>query len=244
MIGLLFLSQALAFDHTHARFGEFLDGAVGERRVDYEALAKRSDTLDAYLAEVAAVDASGFTDDQQLALYVNAYNAYTLRLILDERPLKSIFDLDANKVWDTRKYRVAGGELTLNQMEHEHVRKLGDGRIHAVLNCAAKGCPPLRPNPFVATDTDGQLTAGARGWAATNAYRLEASTLHLSQLFDWYAGDFAHDNQGDLAGLDDKGENAVWFLAKFLPADEAKRLQKGDLTVAWTPYDWALNGDD
>jgi len=243
MIAVLLMSQALAFDHTHADFGAFIAGAVGETRVDYDMLAKRTDKLDAYLKTVADVDATSFSDGEKMALYVNAYNAYTLRLILDERPLKSIFDLDDGKIWDVRKYRVAGTELTLNQMEHEHVRKLGDGRIHAVLNCAARGCPPLRKNAFVSTGVDAQLTAGAKGWAATNAYRIEGSTLHLSQLFDWYGDDFKPENKGDIPGLDGKGESAAWFLVKYLPDGAAARLRRGDLTVQWTQYDWALNGE-
>ncbi len=241
LTALFILTSALAFDHSHADLGAFLDGAVGAATVDYGALAKRSGKLDGYLKSIAEADDSKFSDAEKLALNVNAYNAYTLRTVLDALPLDSIMELDGGKVWDKRKFEVAGSDLTLNQMEHERVRKLADGRVHAVLNCAAKGCPPLREAPFLPIETEKQLNAAAAGWAATNAYRIEGSTIGLSQLFDWYADDFKSANKGDIPGLEGKAENAVWFLIPHLPDADAERLKKGDLSVVWVEYDWALN---
>lgn len=244
MIALL-VTAALAdsgpFDQNHTQLATFLSGAVTEKGVDYAVLATRRPALDGYLAQVKAADPTSWTDAQKLALYVNAYNAYTLATILDSGPPASIQDLDAGKVWDTRRFTVAGQELTLNQIEHEHARKLADGRVHSVLNCASKGCPPLPPTPLTATNQATQLDEGVKRWARTNAFTLTGTDLKLSMVFDWYGDDFTKENHGDLAKVDGEAENAVWFLSRFTDDATKQKLLSGTLTVGWQPYDWTLN---
>ena len=232
---------ALGFDHHHSRFATFLDDAVTPQGVDYATLATRSDTLDAYLKELAEADASGFDPAQQLALYVNAYNAYTLRLMLDS-DVASIREIDNGKVWDTRTFPVAGALLTLNQMEHEHARKLADGRVHAVLNCASKGCPPLPPDPLVGEGIDAQLNAAATRWAHTNAFALSGDTVALSRIFDWYGDDFASVKaERDLPKVSGKEEQALWFLAPYVDETTRATLLSGELAATWAEYDWSRN---
>lgn len=234
-------AEAADFDHTHAKLAAVLAGAVSDRGVNYGTLAGRKADLDAYLAMVATADASAFTPTQKLALYVNAYNAYTIKTILDSGPPASIMDLDGGKVWDVRKFKVAGADVTLNTMENGNARKLTDGRVHSVLNCASKGCPPLYTTPMVADKVGAALDEGARRWVRTNAYSLDGDTLTLSKIFDWYGDDFVKENKGDLPGLDGKGENAAWFLIKYVDEPTKARLQAGNLTLAWQDYDWSLN---
>ena len=179
--------------------------------------------------------------EQQLALYVNAYNAHTLATVLDAMPLKSIMDLDGGKVWDTRTFPVGGRSLTLNQIEHEHIRKLGDGRIHAVVSCASRGCPALPPDPLRAQTCEAQLTSAARSWAGTNAFRVDGGTVYLSSIFDWYGEDLAPYAKGDLAKVDGKAEAALWFLSTVVGEKERVRLLSGELDAAWASYDWTLN---
>ena len=238
----LLVGLALAgsdFDHDYTALDRFYGDAVSARGVDYDALATRRAQLDEAIAAIADAPVDEFTASQQLALYVNAYNAYTLATVLDARPLKSIMDIDGGKVWDTRKFRVAGRDLTLNQIEHGNVRRLGNGRIHAAVNCASKGCPPLPPDPLRGSTSEAQLDAAARTWAATNAYRIEGGTVYLSSIFDWYADDFPA--RGDIPGVDGKAEAALWFLSDFVGADAKARLTGGGLTAAWQSYDWSLN---
>jgi hypothetical protein len=242
---LTFTSLAAAgdggFDHNHGAFGAFLQGAVDGLYVDYALLATRRTMLEQYLDEVAEVDASGFTTSQKLALYVNAYNAYTIDLVLDEGLPRSIRDLDGGKVWDTRTFRVAKSDLTLNQMEHDHARKLADGRVHAVVNCASKGCPPLPPQPITAAGLERELDAGVRRWAATNAYRMEGTTVLLSKIFDWYGEDFAGSAKGDLPKVEGEAEAAFWFLSRYADSATAAKLTSGQFTATWMEYDWTLN---
>lgn len=231
-----------SFDHTHAEWAGVLAGAVSTSgAVDYAAIGARRARLDGYLAQVSDADPTGWSSAQKLAFYVNAYNAYTVRTVLDAGSPASIRDLDGGKVWDTRKFGVAGRELTLNQIENGEVRPLGDGRVHAVLNCASKGCPPLPPAPVLATSLEAQLDEGARRWARTNGYTLSGSSVGLSQVFDWYAADFTDENRGDIPGVDGNAENALWFLSRFVDEPTRARLVAGGLTSSWTPYDWSLN---
>lgn len=243
MIVSALATAALAggFDHSHAAFADFLQGAVGDRGVDYAALKAREPQLDAYLAALAAADPSSFTPAQKLALAVNAYNAFTLKTVLGAGPPASIMDLDGGKVWDTRRFTLAGGAHTLNAIENQQARTLADGRVHAVLNCASRGCPPLSPAPLSADALDAQLDAAARRWAKTNAFRIEGGTLYLSKIFDWYGDDFVKENRGDLPGLEGEAENAAWFLVRFVDEPTKERLRSGALTAAWQDYDWSLN---
>jgi hypothetical protein len=236
-------SPALAapFDHAHPLLATFLNGAVSDTGVDYGALASRRATLDAYLAEVKTADPTGWSNEQKLAFYVDAYNAYTLATVLDAGPPASIRDLDGGKVWDTRKFAVGGQSLTLNEIEHGHVRKLGDGRVHAVLNCASRGCPPLPPTPLVPTAQGAQLDEGARRWARTNAFSLDGTKIALSMVFDWYGDDFTKESKGDLPNVDGRAENALWFLSRFVDPATKQKLLSGTLDVGWQNYDWALN---
>ena len=242
LLALTTLAMAGDFDHDHAAFGKVLEGAVSPEGVDYAQLAERREALDAYLATVAAADASGFTPEQQLALYVNAYNAYTVQTMLTEGPPASIRDLNDGKVWDARTFDVAGRTMTLNEMEHGHARKLADGRVHAVVNCASKGCPPLPAEPLRASTVEAQLTAAATTWATTNAYVLDVDTVKLSKIFDWYGDDFAAVKaERDLEGVDGKAEQALWFLAPLVDEDAREKLLSGTVSVEWNPYDWSLN---
>lgn len=229
------------FDHEHAALGRFLAGAVDARGVDYAALGQRRSVLDGYLEDVASAPVDTFDDAQRLALYVNAYNAHTLAMVLDAGPPASIKDLDDGNPWDARRFSVGGRALTLNQMEHEHARKLADGRVHAVISCASKGCPPLPAEPLVAARANAQLDAASRRWAATNAFEIRGSQVLLSRIFEWYADDFTSSRQGDIPNVEGPAEAALWFLVNHVEPEVAARLTSGALTPAWQPYDWSLN---
>lgn len=241
MIPWLALSTAQAFDHAHTQYAEAIAGLVSDAGVDYAGLAARKAKLDAYVAELATADVASMSDAQKLAFYIDAYDALTLKTMLENGPPASIRDLDGGKVWDTRRFQVGGESLTLNQIENDKVRKLGDGRIHAAVNCASKGCPPLPPAPILATTLGAQLDEGARRWARTNAFKLEGSTIKLNMIFEWYAGDFTKENKGDIAGVDGNAENALWFLSRYVDDATKQKLTSGALTAAWLDYDWSLN---
>lgn len=228
---------APTFDHGYARFDAFLGSAVSTAGVDYDDLATRRPDLDAFLAQVASADVAAFTKDQQVAFWVNAYNAHTIALILDHRPLASIRDLDDGNPWKARTFAVAGAQRTLDEMEHQHARKLADGRVHSVINCASKGCPPLPADPILPAGLDASLDAHARRWVATNAYAVEGTTLGFSKIFDWYAEDFTRWRGPPAPGATPAQAAALGFVVAF-GGDIAT---PGEPAYAWIPYDWSLN---
>lgn len=239
---MLLVAAAFAMDPTHATFQRALDGRVSNGRVDYAALKKDPRALDAYLAELAAADLSRMSAAEKKAFLVNAYNAITLDVVADAWPIRSIKDLDGGKVWSTRRFRVAGADRTLDEIEHVLLRPLGDARIHAAINCASVGCPPLSPKAYAVATLDAQLDAAARSLAASAT--IAGGTLTVSTIHDWFGDDFVPTygrSRWDIPGLDGKEEAAANFVAAYAP-DKAAALRAGGYRVAYAPWDWSVNG--
>ncbi len=209
--------------------------------VDYAAI-KASGALDGYLDGLAKA-AAPTERAAQLAFWMNAYNALTVDLIADNWPLASIRDLDGGDPWNQRTFTVAGKAVTLNAIEHEILRPLGDPRIHAGVNCASRGCPPLHPTAFTPENVDAELTAASARWVATTGVRVDAraGVVKLNQIFDWYGDDFLALAVTDLPGVEGKQEAALSFLLPHLSAADAEYLRKGGYTVEWRPYSWKVN---
>lgn len=242
----LLLSTALLTPDAHAvdpaPWQRVLDAHVDAAgNVDYAAV-KAAGAVDGYLTSLAAAPAPA-GKEARLAFWMNAYNALTVDLIADEWPLASIMDLDGGKVWDTRKFTVAGQQVTLNDIEHKILRPLGDARIHAGVNCASKGCPPLHPKAFTSANVDAELDAASKRWAATTGLRIDrgAGKVQVNQIFDWYGDDFLELTVTDVPGIDGKQEAAVSFLAGHVSAEDAEYLRKGGYAVDWRPYSWKVN---
>ena len=236
---LLVSLVAAASGPDHQIFASFLDGAVYADGVDYATLHERRAALQPYLDALSQVDIETLSTAEQVALWVNAYNAHTLATVLDAGRPQSIRDLDGGEVWKRRTFTVAGQALTLDAIEHQRARPLMDGRVHAVVNCASKGCPPLPPEPLSPTELDAQLDAAARRWVATNAYSWAGDTLQLSKIFDWYAVDFtAHAVDGV---ADSKVAGAIGFVTQHVAPAEAARVRAAADGAGWQAYDWTLN---
>lgn len=223
------------FDHSaldallqaHVRFA---DG-----RVDYAGLKQDEPRLDAYLVTVADAQLDTLSRDELMALLINAYNAYTLKLILEHYPgLKSIRDTD--KPWDTARYKVGGHTVSLNDLEHGLLRPVfKDPRVHFAVNCASIGCPPLRDHAWSGVDLEAQLAEAARGFARNPRYVAKVDGgVRISRLLDWYGGDFVNpDYHGHAASV------PAW-LATSAEGELAEALA-ADPTVSYFDYDWALN---
>lgn len=248
MLAVWVVASALAdepgFDGSFTRYLQVIAGAVDDRgQVDYATIGARRRELDAFLRDVAAAPVGSMSKAEKTAFWVNAYNALTLAVILDAGVPASIQDIDGGKVWTTRSFAVGGETLTLDVLENQRLRPLGDARVHAALVCAAKGCPPLAQRPFVAADLDASLDAAARRWVATTAWAPDraAGTVGLSMIFDWYGEDFAAGRQGDLQRVDGDAEAALWFLSRYVSPEDRAWLVSGSVTTTWKPYDWSLN---
>lgn len=223
------------FDHSHSRWSGILAGSVKDGTVDYEALHKDPSGLKDYLDSLERVTKAPYaswTEDQKLAFWLNAYNAYTVKVILDHYPLKSIRDIGSwRSVFNMKLVPLVllfGEKASLNNIEHDVIRKeFAEPRIHFALVCASKGCPPLRSEAYRAEDLDRQLQDQTRTFLRTekwNRWDPASKTLHLSKIFDWYGEDFV------------KAEGSVHkFVSKHLDVPADARIQFLD-------YDWTLNG--
>lgn len=225
-----------SFDHSV--FDALLHKHVNDKGgVDYAGLSRDRDQLDAYVKRLAAAPFEQMGRDQKLALLINAYNAFTLTLILDHYnggKLKSIRDIPDAQRWDAVRWKVGGHIWSLNQIEHEQIRPhFAEPRIHFALVCAAVGCPPLRAESYVADRLEQQLADQAR-YVHTHdrwyRYDVDRNVVHLTQLYNWYDGDFKQ-AAGSVAA----------FAARYAPALQ-QRLDAGQTPkIKWLDYDWSLN---
>lgn len=231
---------AAEFDQTHAGLGRLLGENVTEAGVAYKRLKENPGDLDTYLGEIAAVTPAEFATwerSDRLALLLNLYNAGTLRLIRDEYPLKSIRNVGTlpGAAWRRLVVRFGGQIMSLSHLENEAIRKeYGEPRIHFALVCAARGCPPLRAEPYVGARLTEQLDDQARRFlAVSEKNRFDATTgvLWLSPIFKWYETDFT-EAAGSLKA----------YVVPFLAPDIAQALGSArSVKIRFTHYDWGLN---
>ncbi len=205
--------------------------------VRYAALKADSRGLDEFLDSAAAVSRKQFDawpQSDQIAFLINVYNAATLKLVTDNYPVKSIKKIGGwfSTPWKQEVVRLFGKTITLDEVEHGMLRAgYTEPRIHFALVCAAKGCPPLRTEPFTGAKLDEQLTdQGRRFLAQAEKNRFENGILYLSPIFQWFSGDFTASKL-----------TVAEFVGPFLSADQRKALGKTDPKIRFTEYDWSLN---
>ncbi|HGY90992.1 MAG TPA: DUF547 domain-containing protein [Planctomycetes bacterium] len=200
--------------------------------VDYKGLGRESKRLHAYLASLAQAPFEKLGRDEKLAFLINAYNASTLKLILEHPGIKSIRDIPDADRWNAKRWHLLGKTLSLNQIEHEEIRPhFAEPRVHFALVCAAVGCPPLRAEAYVGKQLEKQLQDQSR-YVHTHPrwYRLKGRVLSLTKLYDWYESDFKQAAGSVLA-----------FVARQSPAVKDLLAKKAKLAIKWLPYDWKLN---
>ncbi len=220
---------------NHSAFDTLLRKHVdGDGWVDYDGLRRDAATLDSYIASVGQAPFADLGRDEKLSLLINAYNAFTLRLILDHYPVKSIKDIPSANRWDAKRWRIGTMTLSLNQIEHEQVRpKFSEPRIHFALVCAAIGCPKLRNGAFQADRIDEQLedqTRHVHSHGRWFRYQPGAKEVHLTKLYDWYGADFKQ-----VAG------SVIQFAARYSVPLKAALDQGAKPRIKWLDYDWTLN---
>ena len=221
------------FDHS--LFNELLEKHVDKAGlVDYKALKEHDSTLGEYITSLAKAPVDDLGRDQRLALLINAYNAFTLRLILDHYPVDSIKDIPADKRWDARRWDIGGKVYSLNQMEHELIRPhFKEPRIHFALVCTAIGCPPLRNEAYTADKLEDQLQAQAV-YVHTHDrwFQFESgnNVVKLTSLYDWYRGDFEQ-----VAG------SVLKYAARYSDPLRKALQVKHELKIQYLDYDWSLN---
>ncbi len=237
---LLFLLPA-ALAAGHADLQAVLNQHVAQGKVDYAAIASSS-ALDGYAGWLAtAPEPAGRSD--KMAFWINAYNGLTIDLIADEWPQKSILDLEGGKVWDVRKFTVAGKQVSLNDIEHKILRPMGDARIHAAVNCASVGCPPIASKIYTGANLNAELDAASAAWMRANGVRVDtaAKTVSFNKIFDWYGDDFVKVDDCGLSLGDPKASAAACFASKHVAAEQSAFLKAGGYATSHHEYNWGVN---
>lgn len=233
------------FDHTHAAWSAILAAHVADGRVDYKALAKDPKALGAYvngLESVKPAEYAKWKREEQLAFWINAYNAYTMKRVLVSYPFEKVNELGEEKKgpWEERTIRLGAlvpslesELLSLNDLENKILRPtFKDPRVHAAINCAAESCPPLRQEAYTADKLDKQLDEQVKAWLGNprlNVFDAAKKELKLSSLFDWYAKDF----------VDDSGSVEAWIGKRV--GKDAKWISQPDTKKSFLEYSWKLN---
>jgi len=219
----------------HSLFGELLAKYVKHGMVDYEGFKDEEAKLDQYLKVLENTDTKALSRDEQFAFYVNAYNAWTIKLILGGYPgVKSIKDLGSlfKSPWKKKICRIDGGIITLDDIEHKILRpRFQDPRVHFAINCASRSCPTLIAEPYEGSKLDEQLDSSVRAFL-NNPERnyLEGNRLYVSKIFKWFADDFNND--------------VVGFFLKYAQGAFKEKLaaNRDKIKVKHLHYDWSLNG--
>ena len=250
------------FDHEHRLLDQVLQKHVENGLVNYRALQADPETLDRYLQSLAGVDPKAYenwTRQQKLAFWINAYNAYTLRVIVDHYPVTHSIFVDPLRrypadsirqipgVWGWRWWPVMGGKYTLDHMEHVILRKrMIEPRIHFVLVCASKGCPLLENRAFDAEHLEAKLDRAAVNYLYRDRkvqIDKAGNAVRLPQIFNWFAGDFTSDPQTAVFFERYPRETIgpLTWVYRYANAEDREFMRQGKFELSYLEYDWALN---
>ncbi len=213
-------------------------GAANLNKFAYGKVSAADKTvLQNYIKSLEAVEVTGYNKNEQLAYWINLYNAVTVRVILDHYPVKTIRDIDIsgflkNGPWQKELVTVEETPLTLDDIEHAILRPIWkDPRIHYGVNCASVGCPNLQTTAFTGKTASAQLDAGAKAYinSSRGVTVSKRGKVSVSSIYSWFAHDFGNSEQG-----------IVKHLLRYANADLTETLTKTG-RISDTHYDWSLN---
>ena len=237
LIAAPLLTEAQSKPPSHEIFDRLLKKNVtADGRVNYKAFIKDSVELNKYLAILSGTppDEKTWSKNEQMVFWINAYNAFTIKLIIKYYPLKSIKDIGTgiqipfvNTPWTVRFFKIGNDRMDLDNIEHGRLRKkFDDPRVHMALVCASKSCPILLNEAYDAKRMDEQMAKQATAFLADPfRNKMSADKPQLSMLFKWYGGDF-NKNGGSIRG--------------FINAHSPIKI-KSDAKISYLDYDWGLN---
>ncbi len=254
LLTFLTMQTTLAGEFNHQPWDQLLkshvvlsqDGLASQ--VDYTAMARQRPVLKRYLDSLSSVNQKefdGWHKDVQLAFLINAYNAWTVELILQAYPdLESIKELGSffNPPWSKAFFSLFAQKHSLNDIEHEMIRgsdRYHDPRIHFAVNCASIGCPALRSEAYTGENLNEQLNQQTQLFLAdASRNRLNKDTIEVSSIFKWYREDFEH----GWFGIDSLEDLFVKHAKQLHLTDkDVQELKSGDMDIEFLDYDWSLN---
>ena len=230
------LGQAGTQAPNHDAWTTLLQNHVDENgKVNYQGFIRDKAKLESYLNTLSNTppDRATWTEAEQLAYWINAYNAFTVKLIVDNYPVKSIQDLHPtfkipmlNTVWHKKFFKIGGEDASLDQIEHKILRKeFKEPRIHFAINCASISCPPLRNEAYTAAKLEQQLEEQAKQYINNPSHnKIQPNQIEVSKIFSWFSGDFT------------KNGNLIDYLNKY-----SKTQISPNAKVSYMDYNWDLN---
>ena len=229
-------------------YNQVLKSYVSAGRVNYKSLQNNRQALDRFNSALGNVNSSTYnswSNSEKIAFLINAYNSFTLESIIDQKPLKkSIRDISG--VWKGRKFKIAGQSKTLDNIEHQTLRKqFNEPRIHMALVCAAKSCPPLQNEAYTGEKLNAQLDDQTRRFLASpHGFKIDykQNRVYLSSIFKWFGEDWikTYGVDGQFTG-NAKQRAVLNFISKYLDQDDRDYLIKGKYKISYLRYDWSLN---
>ena len=225
--------------------------------VDYAKLTAHRAELDEACASFARIDRAKYeawSENYRMAFWLNAYNAFTLKLIVDNYPIKPSkgkTKYPANSIrqipgaWEHVKFKAMGKDVTLDEIEHKILRvEFHDPRIHMALVCGAMSCPKLRREPYSGDILDAQLDDQARMFLSDlRKFHIdrEANEVWVSPIFDWFVDDFLPDATKKYPRQVAQQKSLTAFASKYISPEDAAYLESGKYVVKYFEYDWTLN---
>jgi hypothetical protein len=209
----------------HSKWTEILQIYVADNgAVNYKELHKNQETLNAYLNDLALnAPKDNWSKAEKMAYWINAYNAYTIQLILNNYPTESIKDI--RDPWGQTFFEIGGKTMSLNTIEHKILRPMGDSRIHFAIVCASESCPKLLNCAYEAKSLTDQLDQAAREFINDPSKNsITASKITISKIFKWFKSDFP------------KGDAFINYLNKYSTVNIPP-----DTKINFQTYNWSLN---
>jgi len=252
------------FDHSYSTYNNLLNKYVKNARVDYQGFIDSRAEFETFLkslGEVQEGDFQNWTEQQKLAFWINAYNAFTIKAIIDHYPINRGFSvvgifyapsnsiLQIKGVWTKLQFRAVGRMVTLDEIEHQILRKkFNEPRIHMAINCASISCPDLSNEAHRADKLEEQLTSASANFVNNPQKGVlidqESRKVKLSKIFKWFGEDFMQNYGSDVLSSEySLKENAVLnFAAQYLESKKAREyVMKNRVKIGYLDYDWHLN---
>jgi hypothetical protein len=211
---------------NHQKWDDLLQKNVSSSgNVNYKGFQKQEGILDSYLNDLAKeIPQKNWSKNATLAYWINVYNAFTVKLILNNYPTKSIKDI--SDPWGKKFFTLANKKYSLEEVEHEILRKMNEPRIHFAINCASYSCPNLLNEAFTEAKIESQLERTAKSFINDKSKNsISSNEIKISEIFNWFSGDFKTKNSG-----------IIDFLNKYSTIKINKKAK-----VKYLDYNWKLN---
>ena len=252
------------FDKSYGVYNTLLNKYVSEGKVNYEGFIESRGEFEAFLKSMGAVDPEDFSswsEEDRIAYWINAYNAFTIKAIIDHYPIKRSFSLigifyapsnsilQIKGVWTKLEFRAVGRTVTLDEIEHQILRKeFNEPRIHMAIVCASISCPDLSREAYTGEKLEKQLASASVSFINNpdKGVRIdeEENRVKVSKIFKWFGDDFIK-NYGEPISFKNESlkNNAVLnFISDYLASEDNKEyIEKDDFKLGYLGYDWHLN---